>query len=170
MSVPERDGPPIPLSGGQLLLAPGVDGFELIQQGNLTLDLVKRAGRLGVAVPDTAPQGYGLTPADILEGLSDLADFDPSQAFDPATGAFLGLSKMPASVRRAIQSVTIETDRLGVTVVTKVKFAPRTPAYALLAKFRGMEPKTGGAELLEDLAALVREARVRAAAQRAGAA
>jgi hypothetical protein len=154
---------PVP---GQLLLAPGTDSAALLLAGRITPALVARAGRLGVDVGPAPADGYGLNPAAILEGLSDLADYDPAQAFD-AAGNFVGLAKMPPAARRAVAGLTIETAPDGVTVVTRIKFAPRTPAYALLARFRGLEPRDKNADVLDDLAALVRDARARAAAARA---
>lgn len=157
----------------QLLLAPGTDPMALATAGELTADLVQRAGRLGVAVPAPSADGYGLRPAEILEGLSDLADYDPAQALDPETGQVLDMHRWPASLRRALVSLSVETlfegrgsEREAVGTVTKLKFAPRTPAYALLARFRGMEPKDKNADVLDDLAALVRDARAQTAARR----
>jgi hypothetical protein len=148
-----------------MLVDAATDTAALLAAGHFTPDLARRAGRLGIPIPDAGPDGYGLNPAEILDGLSDLADYDPAAAIGP-DGSVLPMHTWPPSLRRALASLTVETNAGGVGTITRLKFAPRTPAYALLARFRGMEPKSKAEEIVEDLAALVRDARERARVER----
>jgi len=99
---------------------------------------------------------------DVLRELLRLAGTDIGRAFD-AQGRLLPLAQMPEDVRRAIASVEVLESDEGPGVVRKVKFWDKPRALELLGKHLRLFVDKVEHSASEDLAALLVQARARAA-------
>lgn len=103
-----------------------------------------------------------LKPDLVLRELMNHGMLDMAGAFDPETGELLDITEMPENIRRAIASVTVQTDPKTGFVSKQVKFWDKNKALEMIGRHLKMFTDKIEHIGLEGLAQKLAEARARA--------